>query len=366
MKKVHIFLFLILCFLPSQDLLCCSVPVFRYALEHWSHDPYILFIVSEKKLDDKEKKLIAELQNFVDTGSLEVVKIDIKRNKLDEFIPILKQAEGKKLPYFFLCHVNMFKNFILEGKFNKENLQVLKDMAIRGKIAKHLFEGDTVVWLFIKGSDKGKNSKALADLKKYLEKAEKEIKLPHELDENDTEYEGEMNYDIDLKVAFSIVQAERDLPETKLLINSIKPLMEEEIKDDSSPIIIPIFGRGRAVAAIFGKDITQNDVMNICEFLAGPCSCQIKAQNPGIDLFIPVDWQGVIEGDIEMNEAIPELTVPVISPVVKKKSIPSSKSTPSEKGVVLFIKQNLILTLIGGFAVIVLLTAILLKGKNKK
>jgi len=60
------------------------------------------------------------------------------------------------------------------------------------------------------------------------------------------------------------------------------------------PIVYPICGRGRAFTALVGDEITENTVIEVCRALAGACSCEIKEQNPGIDLFMPVNWDGEI------------------------------------------------------------------------
>ena len=42
--------------------LCCSIPVFRYALEHWRPEPYIVHVISTSPLDSSQKTLFNELE----------------------------------------------------------------------------------------------------------------------------------------------------------------------------------------------------------------------------------------------------------------------------------------------------------------
>ncbi len=45
-----------------------------------------------------------------------------------------------------------------------------------------------------------------------------------------------------------------------------------------------------------------------CRFLCGACSCQIKQQNPGVDMPMSVDWSGSVTGSAMRDIVLPELT----------------------------------------------------------
>ena len=80
-------------------------------------------------------------------------------------------------------------------------------------------------------------------------------------------------------------------PETvflRLLLFGDKPLLESR-----EPIVIPIYGRGRAMGCLVGKDIAAEGISELGAFLAGQCSCEVKEQNPGYDLLMAVDWDAV-------------------------------------------------------------------------
>jgi len=68
------------------------------------------------------------------------------------------------------------------------------------------------------------------------------------------------------------------------------------------PIAFPIFGRGRVLCALVGDEIKKENVEEICYFLVGGCSCQVKEANPGWDLLLSADWDGMLEG--QMEEAV--------------------------------------------------------------
>ena len=43
-------------------------------------------------------------------------------------------------------------------------------------------------------------------------------------------------------------------------------------------------------------------------FLSGACSCEIKNQNPGVDLLVSAPWDIVVMNSFIQDDAMPELT----------------------------------------------------------
>jgi len=101
-----------------------------------------------------------------------------------------------------------------------------------------------------------------------------------------------------LKLSFSVVTlragdaAEKAFRET--LLNS-----EDDLKElQHEPMAFPVFGRGRALPALVGKGINADMIDEASAFLSGPCSCQVKRQNPGFDLLTSVNWDQLLENQI--------------------------------------------------------------------
>ena len=68
-----------------------------------------------------------------------------------------------------------------------------------------------------------------------------------------------------------------------------------------------VFGRGRVLYALVGKGIMPETIDTACAFMVGPCSCQVKNQNPGFDLLLSHDWESVTAGSM-ISDALPEET----------------------------------------------------------
>jgi hypothetical protein len=112
---------------------------------------------------------------------------------------------------------------------------------------------------------------------------------------------------VELKLAFSMLRVSRDDPAEQFLVSMLLET-EPDLKDFSAPMAFPVFGRGRALYALVGKGINADTIHEACEFLIGPCSCQIKDLNPGADLLMAVAWDDLIEGRAVVDKELPPLT----------------------------------------------------------
>jgi hypothetical protein len=56
------------------------------------------------------------------------------------------------------------------------------------------------------------------------------------------------------------------------------------------PWVAAVFGRGRVLGAWPAQGFGDEQVEEVCLFLLGACSCQVKNLNPGWDLLLRVDW----------------------------------------------------------------------------
>ena len=74
----------------------------------------------------------------------------------------------------------------------------------------------------------------------------------------------------------------------------------------------PIFGRGRVLPPMVGEAINTENITLAANYLCGACSCQMKAQNPGMDTLSNLDWRRYLEG----SEVIKEKELPPLSGIV--------------------------------------------------
>ena len=354
-------------------LAACQVPVFRYALENWSCDQYGLLIFADGNLSDDDQALLTEQLKSISEirqSPLGVLTLDVNNITNPEYKKIWEKLDSPPLPTCTLLQPEGYIDdpVVWKGLIGQVEQALLSPA--RRETAERLIAGETAVWLLITNDNEEQNQKTEAVINKMIEYMEADLKLPHELDASDTEYDTEMANDVPLKIDFSILKIDRNDPKEAMLMKTLRNTIGEEF--DSGPLLVPVFGRGRALSYLNGNTLTEADIVEIGYFLVGPCSCQVKAMNPGYDLFLPVNWDGLVTGMIGASEALPPLSVPVINnpaaakeaeenPTTETEGTSTDQTQPSTNPVVLHTIRLSAAVLL----VIILATAVIL-NRNKK
>ncbi|MCP4453071.1 MAG: hypothetical protein GY809_16540 [Planctomycetes bacterium] len=322
----------LVCLGLSLPLLACSVPVFRYALERWPADTYQYVVFHDGPLSSADRHLLEPLDQIDALGHsrppLQGRTVDVAQDIQDAMIPLWDKHKNSPLPTLVLVPPVSDPNVqaLWEAPLTQASVQMLIDSPVRSEIVQRLTDGQTAVWLLVLSQDEEENVRVEADLRQLLETMTRELKLPHELSEEDTVYDAPMS-DVDLKIEFSMVPLDLNDPNEIILTSIIREAMLDTL-DQYLPAAIPIFGRGRALTVLDKASIGPDVVAEVCQFLVGPCSCEVKAMNPGVDLLIPVDWDGLITGMIGMDDIVPALIVPIASTPVTPNDTQVSDSEP--------------------------------------
>lgn len=306
--------------LQTSIVLACNVPVFRYALERWDSEPYLIEIVSDGELTGKPKAAADLFEKYAksrETMSNFVVRyVDLNEGKPVGEVTGQSEPSDISAPQvnvYFPVRYNV-RVPILTSDLTKKFVREVMESPMRTKIASLMLKGESIVWMFLHSGDEKKDADALKLLKERLAVLEKELRLPDDpFDYGEaggpgsgpqTSAEGEAS----LRLAFSVVELDRNDPKESFLIKALLRT-EADLAELQEPIAFPIFGRGIVLYALVGEGINADNIRDACEFLIGPCSCQIKSWNPGVDLLVTADWYGGLE-DLLYGEPpeIPELT----------------------------------------------------------
>ncbi|KPK43435.1 MAG: hypothetical protein AMJ65_05770 [Phycisphaerae bacterium SG8_4] len=286
----------------------CSTPVFRYALERWPADFYDGVLVHRGPIaeDHPAARLFeGETAEFL---NLRLSRMDLDSAAEEDVKKLLGDKVPEKLPALVLWYPwqkGRAAPFWM-GEFTPETVAVLIQSATRKEVAKRLTEGQAAVWIFVESGDKAKDKAALELLNKELETVAKELMefAPpvEELDMPSVSFE------------FSTVSLSRTDPNERALLSMImhsEPDLDDYVKE---PMAVPVFGRGRALYTLIGEGINADNIREASAFLTGPCGCEIKMMNPGVDLMMAVDWDGSVMQMYEEfyasaeEEELPELT----------------------------------------------------------
>lgn len=269
--RAHMIRPLFFLLLAAGTTFACSVPVFRYALEHWEADAYRVTAPAGAKLPE----------NYVVTTGTEP-KLELRQPK---------SARNDAV--------------IWSAPFSDANVAVLIDSPARKEIAERLGNGESAVWVFLESGDATKDTAALKTLEERLDYLGGVMNLP-KLDDQDIK-NGLVSIPGDgLRLAFSIVKVKRDDPAEAAFIAMLLA-SEEDLRGFNEPMAFPIFGQGRALYALVGKGIRAETIDEAAQFLIGSCSCQVKEQNPGIDIAMAVDWKQMVKDQATPGQKLPEL-----------------------------------------------------------
>lgn len=267
----------------------CSVPVFRYAMERWAPDYYegVLIHNGAMAQDDATSALLqgetAELLN------LSLSRLDIVSTAQEEIKGVLGEKVPEKVPALALWYPGLKGRALpfWTGEFTPAMVSQLIESPKRKELAKRLTAGQSGVWILVESGDAAKDKAALQLLNQELETVTRQLKemLPSIAEE--TEMPG-------LSFEFSVLPVSRSDPNEQFLLAMLLHSEPDLEKYAGEPVLFPVFGRGRALYALVGEGINADNIREAVGFLTGPCGCEVKMLNPGVDLLMAVNWDAAV------------------------------------------------------------------------
>ncbi len=167
----------------------CSVPVFRYALEHWQSDPYQVVFFHKGTLTPKQGTFLHNLSRDGKAGKIaanvDVIAVDLNAAsaedpKTKDDLALWKAQNTETLPWMVVRYplsIPIAKP-IWAGEPSEEAIDRLLDSPKRRTVAERILKGDTAVWVLLESGNKEADDKALFTLQTELKKCEEELKLP--------------------------------------------------------------------------------------------------------------------------------------------------------------------------------------------
>ncbi|MHC4874981.1 MAG: hypothetical protein ACYTGL_00700 [Planctomycetota bacterium] len=278
----------------------CNIPVFRYALERWSSDELQLhLIIGNSQLRDSDRATIDQLTsptdsaaNFAATvwdldraGELPGFLTDLNVTEQNEPWCVLRSTAGAEPP-----------RVVWSSPLRQITAELLTTSPARKTLSEMLLQGDSAVWLVVRGNDNAQADGIVELLRKTLRQLEDETQLPDGIGLPGSELYSE----VPLMVSFPILEVNRDNPAERVFLQHLREFLPRSQTDPADPqptLVVPVFGRGRALVAMTANDVDESTVRDLTTFLCGACSCQVKRMNPGFDLLLNVDWKQKLFGD---------------------------------------------------------------------
>ncbi|MEJ2702778.1 MAG: hypothetical protein P8Z79_10095 [Sedimentisphaerales bacterium] len=319
----------------------CSTPVFRYAMERWMADYYDGVLISRGEVPDDDPAALLLQNEQAEFVNLRLSKINLNDEqswkRLLEGPPdsnasseaatpasVLKSRLGVEIPdklpslvLWYPWHKGRALPF-WEGEFTPSKIKALMDSPKRRELARRLTDGQTAVWVLVQSGNARKDKAALELINHEFEAAAEQLKaaaaeFPPEPGTPPFTYE------------FSTLTVSRSDPNEQMLLAMLLHSEPDLDQYAAEPIVFPVFGRGRVLFALVGEGINSDNLQEAIAFITGPCGCEIKMMNPGVDLLMAVNWDASVMKYYEefyegQQEQLPELTSvfpedePVVSP----------------------------------------------------
>lgn len=257
----------------------CQVPVFRYALEQWAPSPYRVVVRVPRNGGGEEVSRAVALLRGAREAPVRVEEVEREgAATMEVFYPVRRGASAMRR--------------VWESVLSVGEVEALLWSPLREDLVRRLFRGETAVWIFLESGDVAKDQAARGVVEAALVEARSVLKLP-ELGSADI---GERKGAHELpppRIDFGMVSLSRDRGEERVFVAMLTGVEDGLRERAGEPMAFPVFGRGRVLEPLIGRGITRENVLEYGGYLCGPCSCEVKEQNPGVDLLVTADWEPV-------------------------------------------------------------------------
>lgn len=262
--------------------LACNIPVFRYALERWKSDAYEIVVTHAGDLTAEQWAYVESLDkaSAETSGAANITVIHERDTKATtpRIAVRMSMASGRMVSHW-------------QGTFEEAKSVSLLQSPARTELVKRLLAGDSVVWLLLRSNDEAKSDAAKTLLLDSFKTLNTKISLPDGIGLPGSELHSE----VPLFVKFSMIEIDADDANEEFLLSWLGGFQADAIRE-GEPLLVPVFGRGRALEVIPATIINPSLIEDLTMFLSGACSCQVKEQNPGFDLLLSVNWDTELYG----------------------------------------------------------------------
>ncbi len=291
---------LLMLFAPVAE--ACTIPVFRYALEKWELTPYEVLVFHRGPLP---KDADAELKKWTDVRmkiNLDVTLVDLDAKMSDTHAKLWKrEGDPQKTPFMLVRYhgIGAGDPSAWKGECTAANLRNVIDSPMRQTILGHLTGGASVVYVLLASGDEKADKAVHAMAAKELADLEKKLKLPVQAENGP-----KLRLPLPLKVSLPLVVVDRKSAAEAGLVSLLLNI-EEDLDTVKGPILFPIFGRGRALGGLSGKELNAEILFRATQFLCKECSCQVKELNPGVDLIFHANWNDIFDRMFDKKDVSP-------------------------------------------------------------
>lgn len=309
----------------------CAIPVFRYALERWPSDLFEVDVFHHGPLSAADAALVSSLEDrsLVNGGTvnLEVVRCDVDGNLDADLREVWDALDNPPLPYVVVRAPGGRNGSPLIGKGPLAELpSSWGDANAERELLRRILAGDSIVWVVLTGRDTSAAEATAKQIEANFTTLVDNIPLPPGIGLPGSH----LMASIPLEIRFSVLRVPHDDLATGWLRKTAMAMSQEPITDDDT-LILPVFGRGRALPPLKPADVDADSMEELSRFLCGACSCQVKELNPGFDLLVSINWdEQLFDPDAPPLPSSASRDAAVTSTEPEMVAIPVGTSTPVE------------------------------------
>ncbi|MCD6351060.1 MAG: hypothetical protein J7M26_02975, partial [Armatimonadetes bacterium] len=245
-----------------------------YTLQNWRRDPYLAyyFYQGSEGTDAAVNKYLDRVsQGKEGSVNLAFHRIDVSRLDTgaytDQQREVWAAVKDRGVPLHVLLTPRRGPLFI--GHLTLDQARNFVESPKRQAVAKQLAAGKQGVLVLLLGSPQSANANARRAVQQALAA---------------TRTQGQ-------QVGF--VEVARSDPREQGFVRQLLQI-EEDLPDLKGPMVFGVFGRGHFLEPYVGRGITRDNLLDLVEFMNGPCSCDIKTCSTGMDLLTNFDWENRI------------------------------------------------------------------------
>lgn len=270
----------------------CSIPVFRFALERWASDLYEVDVFHRGELTPDQRQQLSAIEDLATANggpvNLEIVRCHVDGPLASDLAAVWNDAGDAPLPHVVIRAPGGRRGSpqVWSGPLAEFSSSIV-DSPAKQELVRRLAAGDSVVWLVLPGTDAEEAQAVMQRLEQSLSKLAEEIPIPNGVGLPGSELAAR----IPLAVKFSalVVDAKSDAL-WRAQIQKIQEPRDGHPWASGETLVVPVFGRGRALQTLRSSELDEDAIAEISRFLCGACSCQVKELNPGFDLLLSVNW----------------------------------------------------------------------------
>jgi hypothetical protein len=299
------------------DATACSVPVFRYALENWPPSKYELVVYHQGPFADKDADIVRRLEAAAPRANVGVTDVDLAGSVPAELQKVWDRVgNDSPLPRLVLRYPDSGDETPIAwtGALSDGNVKTVFESPVRRQVFERLTAGQAGVVILLLSGDEAADARVREMLGRELPRIAGRIELPRPTTDGP-----QVRSELPVRIEFPIVEVARTPAEevlARILLGS-----EDGLDQVRGPIVVPVFGRGRALCSLHGKYLDKpEDLRRSLEFLCRACSCQVKELNPGVDLLMAGDWDLIFDAE---RGPVPRVVVGIVQSAAPHESATS-------------------------------------------